>query len=204
MLSIFANKFYIIAAMRFLDRRIHRESRSIRTAVICCAICTVLFTSSQAGGTPRPDQPEIMAEKLYRAGLVLVEKTNYLEALDLLEEAKAFLESAGKTETHSYADILTTIAQTKIKGRLHQKFTAYYIKSALKEIQAANRLREGLAGVPPQKLAEGYYLEGVVHKRFFMRKAEARQCFEKAVKAYPGFAAAKRELSELMTGGQGR
>jgi hypothetical protein len=90
-------------------------------------------------------------------------------------------------------------AEAKIKGRLHQSFPASYVKTALEDIQTANRIREGVSGMLPQKLAEGYYLEGIIHKRFFMRKRQAVSCFVKAVTIDPGSVAAKRELSELVT-----
>jgi hypothetical protein len=88
----------------------------------------------------------------------------------------------------------------KIKGRVHQGFPAAYVKSALKDVQACNNLREKTPGVLPQQLAESYFLEGYILKRFFMRNEEARSCFEKAVSIDPGSSAAKRELSELREG----
>ena len=143
------------------------------------------------------DQPAITADKLLKTGQLLMEKTHYLEALDLLEEAKDMLSASGKNQTAMYAEVLYSLAQTKIKARNHQDFPAYYVKTALQDIQAANKLRERLADVLPQKLAEGYYLEGYIHKKFFMRKNAARLCFKKAMTIDPGSASAKRELNEL-------
>ncbi len=142
----------------------------------------------------------ISAEKLLKTADELADKTRYLEALDLLEEARDILESNGSGQTALYSDVLFGVAHTKIKGRLHQNFSAYYVKSALKDVQAANKLREKLPNMLPQRLAEGYYLEGLIQKRFFLRTDEARACFLKAVNVDPGAAAAKRELSELIAG----
>jgi hypothetical protein len=145
-----------------------------------------------ATAEPPPD-----AEKLLKTGLMLADKTYYLEALDLLDKARDVLETSGGENSVVYADVMFALAQTKIKARLHQDFPAYYVKTALQEVQLANKLREKLPGVFPQKLAEGYYLEGFIHKRFFMKKNIARACFERAAKIDPGAGAAKRELSEL-------
>jgi hypothetical protein len=147
---------------------------------------------------PAQNQPEVEAEKLYKLGQDLSDKTHYLEALDVLDEARDILETFGVSGTGLYGDVLYTLAQTKIKGRIHQDFSAYYVKTALQDIQAANKLREKLAVMLPQKLAEGYYLEGYIHKRFFMRNKLAKACLEKAVAIDPGAVAAKRELSELL------
>ena len=146
------------------------------------------------------DMAVVQAEKLLRVGQELAEKTHYLEALDLMEEARLTLEAAQAAETGLYGDTLFAIAETKIKGRLHQSFPAQYVKTALKDIRTANKLREMLREVLPQKLGEGYYLEGYVQKKFFRRTREAIVCFRKAVKADPSNAAAKRELSELIPG----
>jgi tetratricopeptide (TPR) repeat protein len=150
-----------------------------------------------AGTSWAQNQVAIEAENLFKLGESLAERTHYLEALDVLEEARDTLESSGDTASALYGDILFALAQTKIKGRIHQDFSAYYVKTALQDIQAANKLREKLTGVLPQKLAEGYYLEGYIHKRFFMRRNLASVCFDKAVRIDPGAVAAKRELSEL-------
>jgi len=139
----------------------------------------------------------VTARALLLAGQNLVEKTHYLEALDLFEEARDMLEASGQEQSREYADLLSVMAQTKIKGRMYQNFPAAYVKSALPDIQTANRLRERISEIPPQQMADGYYLEGFIHKKFFMRLEQARKCFEKAITVYPGLAAAKRELSEL-------
>lgn len=141
--------------------------------------------------TPRP-------EKLLRAGLELSEKTHYLEALDLLEEARDTLEAENVTQTALYGDVLYALAETRIKGRLHQSFPAQYVKFALKEVQLANKVRERLHDLPPRKFAEGFFVEGYIQKKFFKRISEAIACLEKAVSIDPGFAAAKRELGELV------
>jgi hypothetical protein len=142
--------------------------------------------------------PAIDSGKLLKAAEELADKTHYLEALDLLEEARSILESDGSRQTTLYGDILFSLAHTKIKGRLYQNFSAYYVKTALQDVQAANKLREKLPNILPQRLAEGYYLEGLIQKRFFMRADRAEACFLKAVSVDPGAAAAKRELSELI------
>lgn len=138
------------------------------------------------------------AEKLLKTGQVLADKTHYLEALDLLEKARDILDASGGEASGLYGDVMFALAQTKIKARLHQDFPANYVKTALQDVQSANKVREKIGGVLPQKLAEGYYLEGYIHKRFFMRKSTARACFTRAVNIDPGSGAAKRELSELM------
>ncbi|MGO9568323.1 MAG: hypothetical protein ACLP5H_12350 [Desulfomonilaceae bacterium] len=143
------------------------------------------------------DQSAITADKLLSTGQLLTERTHYLEALDLLQEAKDKLDAAGTNNTAMYADVLFALAQTKIKARNLQDFPAYYVKTALQDIQATNKLREKLSNVLPQKLAEGYYLEGYINKKFFVRKSAARSCFEKAKNIDPGSVAAKRELYEL-------
>ena len=146
-----------------------------------------------AQGQTSPD-----AEKLLKTGLFLADNTHYLEALDLLEKARDTLDASGGDTSGLYADVMFALAQTKIKARLHQDFPANYVKTALQDVQSANKVREKIGGVLPQKLAEGYYLEGYIHKRFFMRKSAARACFVRAVNIDPGSGAAKRELSELM------
>jgi hypothetical protein len=148
------------------------------------------------------DKPAITADKLLSTGQLLIERTHYLEALDLLEEAKDMLEASRANHTAMYAEVLYSLAETKIKARNLQDFPAYYVKTALQEVQAANKLREKLSDVLPQKLAEGYYLEGYIHKKFFMRKREACIYLKKAKTIDPGHVAAKRELSELECDGQ--
>ncbi len=143
------------------------------------------------------DIPAVTAEKLLSAGQLLMERTHYLEALDLLDEAKDMLEASRMNQTPLYAEVLYTLAETKIKARNLQGFPAHYVKTALQDIQGANKLREKLSGVLPQKMAEGYYLEGYIHKKFFMRKREACRYLKKAETVDPGHAMAKRDLSEL-------
>jgi tetratricopeptide (TPR) repeat protein len=140
---------------------------------------------------------EIMARKLFKLGQQIAAQTNYLEALDPFDEARDLLEKENLIESRLYADVLYAGAQAKIKGRLHKRFPAYYVKSALKEIQLSNRTRVRLSRPLPQNLADGYYLEGFIQKRFFRRTNEARELFEKAIKVYPGHVPAKRQLSEL-------
>ena len=144
------------------------------------------------------DPPPLSSESLLKTGQELAEKGHFLEALNLLEQARDILEIDGPPETPVYAEVLYALAETKIKGRLYQNFPAHYVKTALQDIQAANKLRERLPDIIPYKIAEGYYLEGYIQKTFFMRMDQARACFEKATKVDPGFAAAKRELSELI------
>ncbi len=74
------------------------------------------------------------------------------------------------------------------------------MKTALEDVQASNRIRERLDRTIPQKLADGYYLEGFIQKKFFMRKDQAEINFLKALKIDPASVAAKRELSELVSG----
>ena len=164
--------------------------------VICVAVLPLTAWAAEA--------PMVRAERLYKTALDLTQRTHYLEALDLLDEAKDLLDHSGQERTRLYGDILFSVAETKIKGRLHQGFPASYVKSALKDVQAANRLREKLSDILPQQLAAGYYLEGFIHKKFFMRKEKALECFVKAVNIDPGSTAAKRELSELVAGAKGK
>jgi tetratricopeptide (TPR) repeat protein len=146
------------------------------------------------------EMEEDQAAKLLGMGQTLAEKTHYLEALDLLQEARALVEGPEVKNVGILGDVLFELGQTKIKARLHQNFPAHYVKTALEDLQAANRLREKLPGTLPQKLAQGYFLEGFIHKKFFMRNDRALSCFRKAVNIDPGLAAAKRELSELLPG----
>jgi len=147
------------------------------------------------GAAARPD-----AKSLLNTAAILVDRTHYLEALDLLEEAKDMLDRDGKNQTALYGDVLYALAEAKIKGRLYQSFCAYYVKTALEDVQAANRIRERIGRILPQKLAQGYYLEGFIHKRFFRDKVKAESCFMKAVSIDSSSAAAKREWSELIIG----
>ncbi len=141
----------------------------------------------------------VTGEHLYRTGVDLMEKSRYLEALDLFSEARRMLEADGKRDTRLFSDLLYAIASTKIRGRLHQSFPALYVKTALKEIEQANSLREKLSDAPARQLAEGYFLEGFIHQRFFKRKREAREIFQRAIKVDPGFAPAKRALSGMLS-----
>lgn len=159
---------------------------------IATALCIVGLAGAEISGPVNP-------KKLLEMGQNLAEKTHYVEALDLFDEGRLLLQERGETQTALYADVLHAMAESKIKGRLHQNFPAHYVKTALDEIQEANKIRERQAGILPQKMAEGYYLEGIIHKRFFRRSSQARSCFVKAVNIDPGSAAAKRELSELIT-----
>jgi hypothetical protein len=161
-------------------------------------LCCAAFLFSLPGTAFGAESPEVLAENRLKTAKMIVEKTHYLEALDLLEEAKDILEAAGTVNSPIYPDVLLELAQTKIRGRLHQGFPASYVKSALEDVQAANKSRERLTEVLPQKLAEGDYLEGFIQKKFFMRNENATKCFLKAVGIDPGFIAAKRELSELV------
>ena len=136
-------------------------------------------------------------EKLLQTAQELADKTHYLEALDLLDEARDLLGNNGSPQSAIYTDVMFSLAQTKIKGRLHQDFAAHYVKTALQDIQAANKLRERLPDIVPQRLAEGFFLEGYIQKRFFMRTKQAMACFSRALKIDPGLAPAKRELGEL-------
>jgi hypothetical protein len=185
--------------MRILLRADFSRRRYFVLASWCAVMAALVPLSSPAHAN---DQPAITADKLLGTGQLLTERTHYLEALDLLEEAKDMLEASRQNHTAMYADVLYTLAETKIKARNLQDFPAYYVKTALQDVQAANKLREKLSEVLPQKLAEGYYLEGYIHKKFFMRKREARAYLRKAVAIDPGHAAAKRELSELEAGEQ--
>jgi tetratricopeptide (TPR) repeat protein len=136
--------------------------------------------------------------RLLSVGKSLIQRIHYLEAFDLLEEARDSLDVSGSDRPELYADILYELAQAKIKARLYQNFPAYYVKTALDDIQASNRIRERSDKAAPQKLADGYYLEGFIHKKFFMRRELAEKNFLKALKIDPGSVAAKRELSELI------
>lgn len=162
------------------------------------ALLVVAMTVLMAGGAGEAAADSRRPQQLLRAGLDLSEQTHYLEALDLLEEARDILEAEGVTQTALYGDVLYALAETRIKGRIHQGFPAQYVKFALKEVQLANKVRERLRDLPPRKFAEGFFVEGYIQKKFFKRISEALACLEKAVSIDPGFAAAKRELGELV------
>jgi len=169
-------------------------------------VCAVIVLSIHAGlavvAYAGQDQLDLLPQKLLKAGVGLMEKKCYLEALDHLNEARDALENVGQTESGLYADLMLTLAETKIRARLHQDFSAYYVKTALEDVRLANKLHERLAGVMPQKLAEGYFMEGYIQKNFFMRYDLAAQIFSKAVTVDPSLTAAKRELSELVAEGK--
>jgi tetratricopeptide (TPR) repeat protein len=140
----------------------------------------------------------LFAKRLYRTGLELIKRTRYLEAIEMLEEAGNILEKNQDTKSLFYADALYAKAEAKIKARIHQGFPAIYVKTALKDTQMANQIRAKNSDALPLKLAESYYLEGYIHKRFFMRGKLARELFMKCIKLDPGHSAAKRELSEVL------
>jgi tetratricopeptide (TPR) repeat protein len=156
----------------------------------------VLFCVVEPATAQPPAEPQV--QELVRAGLLLSAGNHYLEALDLFNEARDFLEQAGARRSRLYGDVLYASAAAKIKGRLRQAFPAAYVKSALKDIQACNRLREKTGEALPQECAESWFLEGYIQKRFFMRKEEAVTCFMRAVSYDRSFGPAKRELSELV------
>lgn len=162
--------------------------------------CPFLWITSFSGVSfcQSASAQELRVLKLLNVGKALIQRTHYLEALDLLEEARDSLDVSGADRPELYADILYQLAKTKIKARLYQNFPAYYVKTALEDIQASNRIRERSEKTVPQKLADGYYLEGFIHKKFFMRREQAESNFLKALKIDPGSVAAKRELSELI------
>ena len=158
-------------------------------------LTTILLIPASAMAAQSPD---ILVKRLLKTGRTLAEGTHYLEALDQLGEARDMLELSGKTRSRVYGDVLYAIAETKIRGRIHQRFSASYVKSALEDVRACNRLRERLPNILPQQLAQSYYLEGVIDKRYFHRFDEACSLLRKSVDMDPANAAAKRELSELI------
>lgn len=160
-------------------------------------LCVAFGVWAAEGGTVTPEQ-------LLNCGRGLVDQTHYLEALDVLQEACDQLEHDNNTQSELYADTLFGLAQAKIKGRIHQRFPAYYVKTALENVKKSNKLLERITGVLPQKLSAGYFLEGYIHWNFFRRKPQAVSCFVKAVNVDTGNAAAKRALSELITGEDGK
>ncbi|MFH0960093.1 MAG: hypothetical protein V1897_15480 [Pseudomonadota bacterium] len=165
---------------------------------VLCLIVIIFLCAGNVVGQNVSTQ-ESLVTKLLSAARELVERTHYLEALDLLEEARDTLDVSGQDSPELYADTLYELARAKIKARLYQNFPAYYVKTALEDIQASNRIRERLDRASPQKLADGYYLEGFIQKRFFMRREQAEINFLKALKIDPASVAAKRELSELVS-----
>lgn len=189
---------YILRVQKAWNRRAMPRLKVLKhskSRVLLCLIAAITMGQIAAGVPAHAVEPQ--ASKLLQTGQVLAEKTHYLEALDLLNEAREIAEASDKQQTGFYADILYALAQTKIRGRLHQQFPAYYVKTALEDVQAANKVREAIPGILPQKLAEGYFLEGFVQKKFFLRRNEARACLEKAKNLDPGSAAVRRELFDL-------
>ncbi len=169
---------------------------------LCIALVLAMYVLAAVSTDAGQEQIEQAPQKLLKAGSGLMEKKHYLEALDHLNEARDALESSGHTESPLYADVMLSLAETKIRGRIYQQFPAYYVKTALEDVQLANKLHERLAGVMPEKLAEGYFLEGYIQKNFFMRYDAAVQVFSKAITVDPSLTAAKRELSELLAEGK--
>ncbi len=175
------------------------------TARIHFSIFVIVFACFYGNTTYSAEEnPVTKAAASYNLGSTLASKSFFIEALDLLEESRDLYREVGLEESSFYADVLFSIAQTKIRARLEQDFPAFYVKSALIEIQNANRLRERLKDVAPQQLSAGYYLEGYIQKRFFMRRNAAIACFNKAIGVDPGAFAAKRELSELIVGDESK
>lgn len=167
------------------------------------AIVVVFFLTS-LGHAQVQVSSDVQASKLFNIGKALSERSHYLESLDPFEEAREILETSGMDNTALYSDVLHEMAKTKIKARLHQNFPAQYVRTALEDVQISNRVREKLSGVLPQSLAEGYYLEGYIHKKFFMRMDQAHASFLKALRVDPASVAAKRELSELISSQENR
>jgi tetratricopeptide (TPR) repeat protein len=189
--------------MNLLRNTEHESVKGSFCAMLWFAIVALLLVpKTVSGGEFSVGEPAAGAQavKLLNVGQTLAEKTQYLEALDLLQEARDLLEGPEEKNAGVLGDVLFALAQTRIKARLHQNFPAHYVKIALEEVQASNKLREQASGTLPQKLAEGYFLEGFIHKKFFLRKEKALYCFRKALRIDPGLAAAKRELSELIVG----
>lgn len=167
--------------------------RIFAVLAILCAL-QVFVASAQSIASS-----EVQASRLFVTGKSLAERAFYLESLDMFEEARDILEAAGLVGIGLYSDVLHEMAKSKIKGRIHQNFPAQYVKTALEDVQISNRVREKLVNPLPQNLAEGYYLEGYIHKKFFMRMDQAQTNFQKALRVDPASVAAKRELSELIS-----
>ncbi len=68
-----------------------------------------------------------------------------------MEKARDIVEASGGDNSALYADVLFALAQTKIKARLHQDFPANYVKTALQDVQSANKVREKIGGVASPK-----------------------------------------------------
>ncbi len=167
-------------------------------------VIVVVFFMSSLAHAQIQGPSDVQASKLLNMGKSLSERSHYLESLDLFEEARDILETSGMDNTALYSDVLHEMAKTKIKARLHQNFPAQYVRTALEDVQLSNRVWEKLSGASPQSLAEGYYLEGYIHKKFFMRMDQARSSFLKALRVDPASVAAKRELSELISSQENR
>lgn len=162
-------------------------------------VMIVILSLSLNGHAQVQVSSDVQASKLLNVGKALSERSHYLESLDLFEEARDILETSGMDNSALYSDVLHEMAKTKIKARLHQNFPAQYVRTALEDVQLSNRVREKLSGALPQSLAEGYYLEGYIHKKFFMRMDQAHANFLRALRVDPASVAAKRELSELIS-----
>ena len=179
-------------------KNVSNRMRNFISLLLIVAIIIVLPSGNAFGQDG--SSPESLVMKLLNIGRELVERTHYLEALDVLEEARENLEAQGSNQPDLYADTLYELARAKIKARLYQNFPAYYVKTALEDVQASNRIKERLDRSVPQKLADGYYLEGFIQKKFFMRREQAEVNFLRALRIDPASVAAKRELSELVSG----
>jgi hypothetical protein len=170
-----------------------------RTGAFLWAVSVLIAVVGYVAGVAGASEAiQARSEKLLKEGRELSDKQFYMEALDILVEARDFMEASEDKENRIYAEILFIMAQTKIKARLLRNFPAYYVKTALEDVKTSNRILDRLPGVLPQKIAQGYFLEGFIQKKFFMRRDKAIYCFNRAVSADPGFSAAKRELSELV------
>jgi tetratricopeptide (TPR) repeat protein len=179
-------------------KKISNGACNFRYHVLFFGMIVILWSGNVLG--QKGPTPESLVTKLLSVAHELVQRTHYLEALDLLEEARDTLDSSGADHPELYADTLYELARAKIKARLYQNFPAYYVKTALEDVQASNRIRERLDKSIPQELADGYYLEGFIQKKFFMRREQAKTNFLKALKIDPASVAARRELSELVSG----
>jgi hypothetical protein len=175
------------------------HSRAGVTFLILLAAVTAAITIGGAGNCRAGDYDLSKVRSLYRSGLVLIDKKSYLEALDCLSEARQILEKSKSENSREFSDILYAMAEAKMKGRIHQGFSAAYVKSALKDVLAANKVRETMTDIPAQTLAEGYYLAGIIQTKFIpSRREDGYRCLEKCVTVNPGSAACKRELSGLL------
>jgi hypothetical protein len=123
---------------------LHRNTRSqtvkvlVRKAAWLMLAIAFLTPRGVLGG----DLEEAQAAKLLSTGQVLAEKTHYLEAFDLLQEARDMLGEPNMKNAGVLSDVYFALAQAKIKARIHQGFPAHYVKTALEDVQMANKLRE--------------------------------------------------------------